>query len=92
MVGSLDARSFGKWNFQLKGTISAGGITVQGTLDGTNFFDLAPDSSSTSTGLNVNPMTSTDAQLRYNGVLFGVRGVSNGTFAGSATLEGFATP
>lgn len=93
MAGNLDARGFGQWTFQLKGgTITAGGITVQGTTDGTNWFDLTPDASSASTGANANPITSLDAQIRYKGPLYAVRGVSNGTFAGSTTLEGFAIP
>lgn len=91
-AGWLDARGYGQWNFQVKGTISAGGITVQGSLDNINWFDLTPDSTATSTGQNVNPITQTDAQLRYRGQLSAVRGVSNGTFAGSATLLAMGAP
>lgn len=92
IAGSLDARGFTNWTFQVKGTITTGGITVQGTTDGTNWFDLVPPSSGTSTGQQANPIVQTNGQLLYKNALYGVRGVSNGTFAGSATLEGFATP
>lgn len=91
-AGFNDARGYGQWNFQLKGTISAGGVTVQGSLDNVTWFDLAPDTSSTSTGLNVNPITSVDAQLRYRGALSAVRGVSNGAFTGSVTLLALGAP
>lgn len=88
----LDGKGFASWNFQLKGTVTTGGVTVQGTTDGVNFFDLAPDGVNTTTGSNVNPIVSLDAQIRYKGPLYGVRGVSTSDFTGSVTLLGFATP
>lgn len=91
-AGWLDARGYGQWIFQIRGTITAGGITVQGSLDNITWFDLTPDSTATSTGQNVNPITQVNAQLRYRGQLSAVRGVSNGTFAGSATLLAEAAP
>ena len=88
-----EARRFTNWTFTCKGTFSAGGVTVQGSIDdGVTWFDLVPDAVNTSTGMNVNPITSTDAEIRYKGPLTAVRGVSDGSFSGTVTLLGFATP
>lgn len=92
IAGNLDARGYATWTFWVKGTISAGGITVQGTPDGTTWSDLVPDSTGSSTGSSANPIVGTDALMRFKGPLYGVRGVSSGDFAGSATLVGMAAP
>jgi hypothetical protein len=88
-----EARRFKDWTFHLTGTISAGGITVQGSIDnGASYFDLVPDSVNTSTGQNVNPLTDTNSEIRYKGSLTQVRGVSNAAFTGSVVLKGYAVP